>query len=123
MIAATTRARRSSAPPAPGCHPPPAAIGGRLADFAALLGQAGVGVVDLTRPMGATSADRYYRTDTHWNEFGAKIAAVAVADALRQVGLAPTQKAEFHVSSEPPRERVGASAASAAAISASTAPG
>jgi alginate O-acetyltransferase complex protein AlgJ len=85
----------------------PAAIGGRLADFAALLGQAGVGVVDLTRPMGATSADRYYRTDTHWNEFGAKIAAVAVADALRQVGLAPTQKAEFHVSSEPPRERVG----------------
>jgi len=83
------------------------AIGGRLANFDAQLGQAGVDVVDLTRPLGTTSADRYYRTDTHWNEFGAKIAAAAVADALRQAGLAPTQKADFHISSEPPRERVG----------------
>lgn len=54
-----------------------------------------VTVVDLLGPMtaGAAKSDVYYRTDTHWNQVGAKIAAEAVAAAVRQLGvvLSPTQ--------------------------------
>jgi alginate O-acetyltransferase complex protein AlgJ len=85
----------------------PAAIDSRLADFAAQLRQAGVGVVDVLRPMNAAGGELYYRTDTHWNERGAKTAADAVAAALRQAGLAPAQKAEFKVATDPMQERVG----------------
>src|SRR6185437_1905218 len=45
--------------------------------------------------------------DTHWNEAGAEIAAETIAASLRDSGFAPKQKAEFRVSSEAPRERVG----------------
>ena len=85
----------------------PAAIAGRLGDFETQLKSAGIDVVDLLGPMNAVAGERYYRTDTHWNERGAKAAANAVAAAVRQAGLAPTQKAEFRISTEPPRERVG----------------
>jgi alginate O-acetyltransferase complex protein AlgJ len=85
----------------------PAMFEGRLVDFESRLKAAGIGVVDLIAPMNAAGGERYYRTDTHWDERGAKASADAVAAALRQAGLAPTQKAEFHVSTEPPRERVG----------------
>jgi alginate O-acetyltransferase complex protein AlgJ len=85
----------------------PAAIASRLADFETSLGRAGITVVDLTRPMRATGGELYYRTDTHWNERGAKAAADAVAAALRGAGLAPTQKAAFRVTKEPERERIG----------------
>jgi len=85
----------------------PVALGGRLADFEAQLTQAGVGVADLLQPMSAASGELYYRTDTHWNERGAKIAADAVADTLRRAGLEPTQKANFKVTTDPMQERVG----------------
>ena len=85
----------------------PAAIANRLSDFETRLKAAGINVVDLLGPMNAAGGERYYRTDTHWNERGAKASADAVAAALRQAGLAPTQKAEFRVSKEPERERVG----------------
>ncbi len=84
-----------------------AAIARRLADFEAQLRQGGIAVVDLLRPMEAAGGELYFRTDTHWNERGTKTAADAIAAALRQAGLAPTQKAEFRVTSEPERERVG----------------
>jgi alginate O-acetyltransferase complex protein AlgJ len=85
----------------------PAAIADRLTDFETQLKAAGIGVVDLLGPMNAAGGERYYRTDTHWNERGARASADAVAAILRQAGLAPTQKAEFRVSKEPERERVG----------------
>lgn len=85
----------------------PAMLGGRLDDFEAALSRAGVGVVDLLQPMNTAGGERYYRTDTHWNERGAKAAAEAVAAALRAGGLAPTQKAAFHVTHDPKRERIG----------------
>ena len=85
----------------------PAAVDGRLGDFEMQLKAAGIGVVDLLGPMSAIGGESYYRTDTHWNERGAKAAADAVAGALRQAGLAPTQKAEFRVTTEAERERVG----------------
>ena len=85
----------------------PASIAGRLGDFTARLAGAGIGVVALEPAMRAAGGELYYRTDTHWNERGAQAAAGAVAEALRAGDLAPTQKAEFRVSREPPRERVG----------------
>jgi alginate O-acetyltransferase complex protein AlgJ len=85
----------------------PAALSGRLADFETGLAQAGINVIDLAKPLRGVEGGRYYRTDTHWNERGAKAAADAVAGAVRQAGLAPTQKATFRVTSEPERERVG----------------
>jgi len=85
----------------------PAAIGGRLSEFQSRLRQAGIDVVDLQRPIAASGGESYYRTDTHWNERAARAAAGAVAAALREQGMAPTQKAEFRVTTEPARERVG----------------
>jgi len=85
----------------------PAALDGRLADFSAQLRHAGIATVDMLQPMQAVDGEGYYRTDTHWNEKGAKAAAGAIAEALRQAKMAPTQKAEFRVTSESPHERVG----------------
>jgi alginate O-acetyltransferase complex protein AlgJ len=85
----------------------PAMLAGRLADFTAALRGDDIDVVDVLAPMAALSGERYYRTDTHWNERGAKAAADAIAAHLRQDGLAPSQKAEFRVSIDTPRERVG----------------
>lgn len=49
----------------------------------------GVAVVDLLMPLtqAATSQEVYYRTDTHWNQFGAQVAAGAIADAVKQLQL------------------------------------
>jgi alginate O-acetyltransferase complex protein AlgJ len=71
------------------------------------LTEAGIVAVDVLRPMSAAGGELYYRTDTHWNERGAKTSADTVAAALRQAGWAPTQKAEFQVSTEAPQERIG----------------
>jgi alginate O-acetyltransferase complex protein AlgJ len=85
----------------------PTLLANRLADFEAQLRQAGIAVVDVLQAMNAVGGELYYRTDTHWNERGAKAAADAIAAALRQAGLAPTQKAEFKISTDPMQERVG----------------
>lgn len=85
----------------------PPAIAGRLGDFETQLKSAGIVVTDLLAPLNAVNGERYYRTDTHWNERGARIAADAIASALQQAGLAPTQKAEFKVTKDPEHERVG----------------
>jgi len=87
--------------------PRSAAIEPRLADFTAQLRDAGIATVDVVGPLQAAKGERYYRTDTHWNETGAKAAAVAIAAALRQAGIAPAQHAEFRVSTAAPRERIG----------------
>jgi alginate O-acetyltransferase complex protein AlgJ len=85
----------------------PAVLAGRLGDFETQLKAAGINVVGLLAPMNAAGGERYYRTDTHWNERGAKASADAIATALRQAGVAPTQKAQFKVSTDPEHERVG----------------
>jgi alginate O-acetyltransferase complex protein AlgJ len=85
----------------------PAAFAGRLGDFETQLKTGGIGVVDLLGPINAVGGEAYYRTDTHWNERGAKAAADAVATAVRAAGLAPTQKAQFKVATDPEHERVG----------------
>ena len=49
----------------------------------------GVTVVDLLKPLAhaAASQEVYYRTDTHWNQFGAQVAAAAVAATVKQMQL------------------------------------
>jgi alginate O-acetyltransferase complex protein AlgJ len=56
----------------------------RYAEFVALLAKQGLKVVDLAAPMMADPArDRlFWRTDTHWSQEGAAMAAKAVANAV-----------------------------------------
>ena len=85
----------------------PAVLADRFARMSAAFNDAGIRTVDLLSPLAALDGERYYRTDTHWNERGAKVSAEAIAAGLRQAGIAPSQQAEFRVKTEPPRERVG----------------
>jgi alginate O-acetyltransferase complex protein AlgJ len=63
------------------------------------LSEKNVAVVDILTPLRkqATSAEVYYRTDTHWNQLGAKIAAHATAIAIGQMKI-PIQKVAFESS-------------------------
>lgn len=49
-----------------------------------------VHVVDLLTPLsqGAADGEVYYRSDTHWNQAGAHIAAVAIAAEVRRLDIA-----------------------------------
>ncbi|HVH81553.1 MAG TPA: hypothetical protein VM782_19285 [Stellaceae bacterium] len=78
--------------------------------FGRLIGQleqAGIKVIDLLPALQSLEGDAYYRTDTHWNQNGAKRAAETVAARLRDWGLASKQRAEFRVTISPPTEYVG----------------
>lgn len=79
----------------------------RYGAFLAALRSQGIAVADLLPPIAALDGERYYRTDTHWNERGSKAAADALAADLKARGLAPTQQALYRVAQEPKRERVG----------------
>jgi len=85
----------------------PPLLAPRFGDFVSRLRAGGIDVVDLLQPIAALDGERYYRTDTHWNERGAKAAADSIAAELRQRGLAPTQQAAYRVTTEPMQERVG----------------
>lgn len=66
---------------------------GRSRAAAAMLAAAGVPAVDLAAALGDArarpgAAPLYYRTDTHWNQAGAAVAARAVAAALDRAPVA-----------------------------------
>jgi alginate O-acetyltransferase complex protein AlgJ len=68
-----------------------------------------VTVIDILTPLRnqATSAEVYYRTDTHWNQLGAKIAAQTTATAIKQMNI-PLQQVVFESrESSAPIERAG----------------
>lgn len=77
-------------------------------DFLNLLRARGVHTADLLTPMLETQAreDQYYRTDTHWNQAGARTAAHAVAARVSALAgdLPP---APFHTTAAPAAPRVG----------------
>lgn len=64
----------------------PASLESRYVAALSAMRQRGVTVVDLLQPLaaGATHGEVYYRTDTHWNQVGARIAADAVARSVQQ---------------------------------------
>jgi len=69
--------------PALRCGAPYAAeAAGRFAIFADLLAARGVRTLDLRTVLGPEAAGLYYRTDTHWNQEGARRAAAALASQL-----------------------------------------
>jgi alginate O-acetyltransferase complex protein AlgJ len=79
----------------------------RYPDALRALRQRGVVAVDLLQPLAASPNPTYYRTDTHWNQHGAQLAAQAIADAIQplHLGLDPTSFAT--ASSSAASERVG----------------
>ena len=85
----------------------PHVLADRLQKFEAGLKARNIRVIDLLPALGALGGEGYYRTDTHWNERGARRAAEAVAADLRGWGLAPAAQLTFEVSAEAERERVG----------------
>lgn len=54
----------------------------RVAGWLGALNSHGIETLNLTDVLGSTPGERYYRTDTHWNEAGANAAAGALAARL-----------------------------------------
>lgn len=76
----------------------------RIADWQGEL--QGIETLDLTQVLQSMQGERYYRTDTHWNEAGSNAAAQAVASRLGELGW--VQLAGSAVSLNPERkERSG----------------
>lgn len=86
----------------------PAYLETRYADALAAMRARGVRVVDLLTPLmhGARGEPVYYRSDTHWNQRGAQLAAEAIAQAARQAQLR-LASTTFASSAGPPATRVG----------------
>ena len=81
----------------------------RYQDGLAALRQQGVRTVDLLQPLTLAAARQevYYRSDTHWNQAGAQVAADAVALALRQSGVELEETRFSNESTGAPLIRVG----------------
>lgn len=64
----------------------PAELLPRYNDTLAALQQAGVDAVDLATPLvsAAQKQEVYYRTDTHWNQVGAKVAADTISSNVKR---------------------------------------
>lgn len=60
----------------------------RLSQWQTALTQAGVNVLNLEPVLSALPGERYYRTDSHWNESGSDAAAQAIAKHLKGDKLA-----------------------------------
>ncbi len=76
----------------------PAALDARARNWVQGLQQAGVNAVDLTPSLRDAAQDTFLRTDTHWNEHGAQLAAQAMGKTARsQAGgpLEPRQTTEI----------------------------
>ena len=68
----------------------------------------GIAAIDLRTPLAAAAqtGDVYYRTDTHWNQRGAQIAAGTIGEAVKSLGVS-LPPATFREVTGPERERVG----------------
>jgi alginate O-acetyltransferase complex protein AlgJ len=66
----------------------PASFAQRVTNWQASLKGQGIATLDLTDTLVNTSGERYYRSDTHWNETGASAAAKTVATTLAGLGWA-----------------------------------
>jgi alginate O-acetyltransferase complex protein AlgJ len=72
----------------------------RYQDALTRLRSSGVLTVDLLKPLtlAALEGDVYYRSDTHWNQTGAEVAAKEVALAISKLGL-ELEKTAFNTTS------------------------
>ncbi len=78
------------------------------AGFTNTLERGGVSVVHLETALGAAAKKQqvYYRTDTHWNMAGARVAARALAQTVRKLGI-DLPSASFKTSKASRQERSG----------------
>lgn len=62
---------------------------GRYAELAASFAASGITTIPLLEPLRALAAERpaYWRTDTHWNQEGAALAASRIAEATRGLNI------------------------------------
>lgn len=58
----------------------------RIVNWLSVLSSQKIATLDLTPVLAAMPGERYYRTDTHWNEAGANAAAQAIAARLGALG-------------------------------------
>jgi len=66
----------------------PASFESRVTNWQASLKGQGIATLDLTTTLMNTPGERYYRSDTHWNETGASAAAKTVGITLVGLGWA-----------------------------------
>ncbi len=85
----------------------PARFENRLGDFVTALRAQKISTVNLLDALSLLDGERYYRTDTHWNQRGARVAAETIAAQLRDEGLAPTPGAPWKIGMGAFQERVG----------------
>ena len=80
----------------------------RYADALSAFQKQGVTTVNLLQPLALAAAkgEVYYRTDTHWNQTGAQVAAEAIASAIKRFPL-ELEKTTFSSKSGTPIERPG----------------
>ena len=86
----------------------PAYNSSRYADALSAFQLQGVITVNLLQPLAQAAArgEVYYRTDTHWNQAGAQVAAEAIASAIKQLPV-ELEKTSFSSKSSAPVERPG----------------
>jgi alginate O-acetyltransferase complex protein AlgJ len=84
-----------------------ASLGGRYEQFNAFAVARGAQTIDLLEVLGGLEGERYFRSDTHWNERGAKAAAQAIARHLEGRGIAPPRGPAIETKTGPVRERIG----------------
>lgn len=94
----------------------PAAFDTRVKAWTDALAAAGVAVLDLQPAMTATPAPAegeddgpgaFLRTDTHWNERGARSAAQAVAQKVRALGVEPSPTQHYLTTQQKQTARAG----------------
>jgi alginate O-acetyltransferase complex protein AlgJ len=85
----------------------PAELAQRAVQWTAALHKAGVPAVDLAPTLQPLAASAYLRTDTHWNETGARAAARAIAQRVRTMGIHAEPQTAFEVHVEAPALRPG----------------
>ena len=83
----------------------------RIDDFMRVLEGAGVQAVNLTDPLAAMNAaggaQPFLRTDTHWSEQGAEVAAQAIASRVRAMGVQPVPTVNRQIASQVVAPRSG----------------
>lgn len=94
----------------------PTAFEPRVAQWTAALAAAGVHVIDLQGALSQTPAPAageddgtgaFLRTDTHWNERGARRAAQAVGERVRALGLTTSPAQAYSETRQGPAARPG----------------
>ena len=85
----------------------PAVLKGRIQAWTSKLDVGGVPNLDLTGALTPLGASAWLRTDTHWNESGAKAAADAIAQRLKTLGISATPSRSFNDSHAPLALRPG----------------